>query len=100
MYLRLLSFLNILAFTTFTWYSLDNQTNSNREFKAAAYTSVIITIIVLLLIILYHVYTYTSACSKISETTLGGMIDKLLTDTDPKPKPEHHWSPPPDDDIH
>ena len=90
-------FLNVLVLTTFTWYSLDSP-DSNRE--AAAYTSVIITFIVLLLIILYHVYTYTSACSKISETTLGGMIDKLHTDTDPKPKPERHLSPPPDDDIH
>ena len=28
------------------------------------------------------------------------MIDRLFTDADPKPKPERHWSPPPDDDIH
>ena len=28
------------------------------------------------------------------------MIDRLLTDTDPKSKPERHCSPPPDDDIH
>ena len=28
------------------------------------------------------------------------MIDRLFTDVDPKPKTEHHWSPPPDDDIH
>ena len=47
-------FLNILAFTTFTWYFLDNP-ESNQE--AAAYTSVIISFIVLLLIILYHMYT-------------------------------------------
>ena len=90
-------YLNTLSFVIFTWYSLDNPA-SNRE--AAAYTSVIITFIALLLIILYHVYTYTSVFSKIHKTKLGGMIDRLFTDTDPKPKPERHWSPPPDDDIH
>ena len=87
-------YLNILSFVIFTWYSLD------KPREAAAYTSVIITFIALLLIILYHVYTYTSVFSKIHKTKLGGMIDRLFTDTDPKPKPERHWSPPPDDDIH
>ena len=90
-------YLNILFFVIFTWYSLDSPA-SNRE--AAAYTSVIITFIVLLLIILYHVYTYTSVFSKIHKTKLGGMINRLFTDAYPKPKPERHWSPPPDDDIH
>ena len=28
------------------------------------------------------------------------MIDRLFTKGGPKPKPEYHWSPPPDDDIH
>ena len=28
------------------------------------------------------------------------MIDRLFADADPKPKPERHWIPPPDDDIH
>ncbi|MCG8623539.1 MAG: hypothetical protein MJE68_16295, partial [Proteobacteria bacterium] len=68
--------------------------------RKAAATSVIITFVVLLLIILYHVYTYTSVFSKIYETKFGRMIGRLFTDADPKPKPEHHWSPPPDDDIH
>ena len=90
-------YLNILSFVIFTWYSFDKPA-SNRE--AAAYTSVIITFIALLLIILYHVYTYTSVFSKIHKTKLGQIIDRLSTDTDPKPKPERHWSPPPDDDIH
>ena len=90
-------YLNILSFVIFIWYSLDKPA-SNRE--AAAYTSVIITFIALLLIILYHVYTYTSVLSKIHKTKLGGMIDRLFIDADPKPKPERHWSPPPDDDIH
>jgi hypothetical protein len=90
-------YLNILSFVIFTWYSLDSP-DSNR--KPAAYTSVSITFIVLLLIILYHVYTYTSVFSKIYKTKLGRMIDRLFTDADPKPKPERHWSPPPDDDIH
>jgi hypothetical protein len=90
-------YLNILSFVIFTWYSLDSP-DSNRE--AAAYTSVTITFIVLLLIILYHVYTHTSVFSKIHKTKLGKMIDRLFTDADPKSKPERHWSPPPDDDIH
>ena len=90
-------YLNILSFVIFTWYSLDKPA-SNRE--AAAYTSVIITFIALLLIILYHVYTYTSVFLKIHKTKLGRIIDRMFTDTDPKPKPERHWSPPPDDDIH
>ena len=90
-------YLNILSFVIFTWYSLDNPAR-NRE--AAAYTSVIITFIVLLLIILYHVYTYTSVFSKIHKTKLGRIIDRMFTDADPKPKPDRHWSPPPDDDIH
>ena len=90
-------YLNILSFAIFTTYTLDNP-DSNQE--AAAYTSVIITFIVLLLIILYHVYTYISVFSKIKKTKPGRMIDRLFTDTDPKPKPKRHWSPPPDDDIH
>ena len=90
-------YLNILSFVIFTWYSFDNPA-SNRE--AAAYTSVITAFIALLLIILYHVYTYTSVFSKIHKTKLGGMIDRLSADIDPKTKPEYHWSPPPDDDIH
>ena len=89
-------YLNILSFMTFTWYSLDSPASTR---KAAA-TSVIITLIVLLLIILYHVYTYTSVFSKIYNTKLGRIIDRLFTDGDPKPKPERHWSLPPDDDIH
>jgi hypothetical protein len=90
-------YFNILSFVLFTWYSLDSPASAR---KAAACTSIIITFIVLLLIILYHVYTYTSVLSKIHKTNLGRMIDRLSTDTDAKPKPEHHWSPPPDDDIH
>ena len=90
-------YLNILSFAIFTTYTLDNP-DSNHE--AAAYTSVIITFIVLLLIILYHVYTYTTVFSKIKKTRSGRMIDRLFTNTDPKPKPKRHWSPPPDDDIH
>ena len=90
-------YLNILSLAIFTWHTLDDP---NRNKKAAAYTSVIITFIVLLLIILYHVYTYTTVFSKIKKTKPGRMIHRLFTDTDPKPKPKRHWSPPPDDDIH
>ena len=44
---------------------------------------------------------YTSVFSKIHKAKLGGMIDRLFTDADPKPKSKRHWSPPPDDDdIH
>ena len=91
-------YLNILSFAIFTWYSLNNP---ERNWKAAAYTSVIFTIIILLLIIFCHVYTYTTVFSKVKKTTwLGGMIDRLFIDADPKPKSERYWSPPPDDDIH
>ena len=85
-------YLNILFLVIFTWYSLGNPEES------VAYTSVITTFIVLHLITLYHVYTYTTVLSKIKKTKPGRMIDKLFTDTDPKPK--RHWSPPPDDDVH
>ena len=94
-------YLNILSFAVFTWYSLDNP-DSNQE--AAAYTSVVLTLFALLLIILYHIYTYTTIFSKVAvKTKLGKMMDRMFTDTDyddPKSKPERHWSPPPDDDIH
>ena len=43
---------------------------------------------------------YTSVFSKIHKTKLGRMIDRMFIDADPKPKPDRHWSPPPDDDIH
>ena len=86
-----------LFFATFTRYSIDIKPDSNQI--AAAYTSVIITFIIQLLIILYHVYTHTTLFSKISKTKLGGMIDRF-SDTDPKPKSDRHWSPPPDDDFY
>ena len=89
-------YLNILIFTTFTWYCLDECRNK----KAAAYTSVIITFTLLLLIILNHVYTYTSIFLKIKNVKFGRMIDRQFTDADPKPTPEYHRNPPPDDDIH
>ena len=92
-------YFNILSFVIFTWYSLDSPA-SDRE--AAAYISVIITFIALLLIILYHVYTYTSVfSSKIHETKLSRIINRQLTDADPRQKPERDRSPPPsDDDTH
>ena len=72
--------------------------------ETAAYTSVTITFIVrvLLLIILYHVCTYTRVSQRLRrQLKLGGMIDRLFTNTNPKwPNPEHHRSLPPDDDIH
>ena len=43
---------------------------------------------------------YSTVFSKIKNKKLGRMINRLFTNTDPKAKPEHHWSPPPDDDIH
>ena len=91
-------YLNILSFATFTWYSLDKPASTNQE--AAAYTSITLTLLVLLFIILYHVYIYSTVFSRIKNTKLGIIIDRLFTDADPKPKLERHWSPPPDDDIH
>ena len=91
-------YLNMLSFATFIWYSLDKSDNKHAE--EAAHTSVIIGFLVLLPIILYHVYTYTSLFSKIKETKLGRMIDRLSTNHQ-KPKPRQcRSSPPPDNDIH
>ena len=95
--LETLFYLNILLFTTFTWYCLGECRNK----KAAAYTSVFITFIILLLIIFYHVYTYTSVFSKIEKIKkVENIIGKLFTVSAPKPKPESHYSAPLDDDIH
>ena len=60
----------------------------------------LITFIVLLLIILYHIYTHTTFLIKIKRTKLGRRIDRLFTDADSKPKPERHWNPSSNDDIH
>ena len=91
-------YLNILFFTILTWYSLGDE---RIHLDAIAYTSVTTTIIVFLLIILCHVYTYTTVFSKFEKTKSGRMIDRLFTDTDPKPNPRlRRWSQPPDDDIH
>ena len=91
-------YVNILLLVTFTWYSLDGDSNNNNQ-KTAVYTLVIITFIVLLLIIFYHVYMYTTVFSKAKKTKLGRMIDRLSTETQPNPR-EQRFSPPPDDDIH
>ena len=95
--LKTFFYLNIPFLLTFTWYSLGKPYGNQ---VAAAYTLVIITFIVVLLIILYHVYTYTEIFSKVKKIRPGGVIDWLFTETDPKPKPKHHLSPPPDDDSH
>ena len=69
--------------------------------NSAAYTSVTIAFLLLLLIIPFHVYKNTNLFSKIKTTKFGGMMDKLFTGTDPKPKPRQcRYNPPPDDDIH
>ena len=93
--LETLFYLNVLLFTTFTWYCLGECRNK----KAAAYTSVSITFITLLFIILYHIYTYTTIFSKVKAENYI-MIGKLFTASAPKPKPESHCSAPLDDDIH
>ena len=91
-------YLNILFFTILTSYSLGDE---RIHLDAIAYTSVTTTIIVFLVIILCHVYTYTTVFSKFKKTKSGRMIDRLFTDTDPKPNPRlRRWSQPPDDDIH
>ena len=88
--------LNVLFFTIFISYALGKERIHQ---EVIAYTSVTITIVVLLLIILCHVYTYTSLFSKVKGMMLGRKIDRLFTDTDPKPKPRLRcYSPPPNDD--
>ena len=94
--LEMFFYLNILLFTTFTWYCLGECRNK----EAVAYILVTIALIVLILIILYHVYMYTIVFLKIKKTKIGKTVDKLFTTSEPKPKPECHWIPPPDDDIH
>ena len=90
--------LNILIFATMKWYFLNNE---NEYQEAIAYIFVTITIILLLLIILYHVYTYTSLFSRVKETKLSRRMDRLFTDTNPKPQPRvRQLTPPIDDDIH
>ena len=73
--LEVFFYLNIILFTTFTWYCLGECRNK----KAAAYISVSITFLVLLLIILYHVYTYTSVFSKIKQMKFVRKSKKLIT---------------------
>ena len=87
-------YLNILIFTTFTWYCLGECRNKN----AAAYTLVIITFIVLLLIILNHVYTYTTVLSKFKGTKYVKTLKSLITPAAKDLKKEANL--PPDDDIH
>ena len=94
--LEIFFYLNILFLAIFTLYFLAGP-NGNQ--KAVAYISVITTLLVLLLIILYHVYTYTSAFTKLKVTKYGRKFDNFLTGRDPTPKPQQQ-SPPPDDDIH
>ena len=92
-------YVNILFFSTFTWYSL-GKPHSNQLQEAAAYTSVMTTFTALLIITLGHVYAYTNAFSKLKETKLGRSIKQLFTDTDPNPNPRQcRCSPRPDDDI-
>ena len=88
-------YLNILLFTTFTWYCL----GECRSKEAAAYTSVIITFIALLLIILYHVYTYTTVLSKIKKTKPVKVVKKKFISIATANDPKKEFNPPPHD-IH
>ena len=71
---EIIFYLNILLFTTFTWYCFGECRNK----KAAAYTSVTITFIILLLIILYHIFTYASAFSKIRKTKAVKILKRIF----------------------
>ena len=73
--LETLFYLNILLFTTFTWYCLEEWRNKN----AAAYISVIVMFIVLLLIILYHIHTYTTVFSEVKGTKPVNKLKELIT---------------------
>ena len=87
-------YLNLLFFAVFTWYSLSN---TNRDQKGVAYTSVIISFVVLLLIVLYHIYTFTSVFSKIKKTSFGKILDRQFVESN---QAGRHETLPPDDDIH
>ena len=93
--LEIFFFLNLLFFSTLTWYSLSN-TYINQE--TVAYISVLTAFFVLLLIILYHAYTYTTVFSIIKKTRPFRMTHTLLTRNDQEAA--SHQSVPPDDDIH
>jgi hypothetical protein len=54
--LETIMYFNILAFSAFTWYTLD----SDKSPAAVACTSVMITFLLLLSVIAFHVYKYTS----------------------------------------
>ena len=88
-------FLNLLLFSTFTWYSLSN-TNISQE--SIAYVSILTTIVVVLLIILYHAYTYTTI-SSIKIVRQFSRITRLCFISGDEGT-RRHLSIPPDDDIH
>ena len=54
--LETIMYFNILAFSAFTWYTLD----SGKSQAAVAYTSIMITFFLLLSVISFHVYKYTA----------------------------------------
>ena len=59
--LETITYFNILAFSAFTWYTLD----SDKSQGAVACTSVMITFLLLLSVIFFHIYKYTSLGSTI-----------------------------------
>ena len=88
---------NVLFLAVFTWYSLDIL-DSNRE--TAAYISVIVTLVALVLNVIYHIYTYTTIFSKFKGTKGGRRVDRLLSESESKPKTNRLNAPLDDDDIH
>jgi uncharacterized membrane-anchored protein YitT (DUF2179 family) len=57
--LETIMYFNILAFSAFTWYTLD----SDKSPAAVACTSVMITFFLLFSVIAFHVYKYTALAS-------------------------------------
>ena len=85
--LEMLFHFNILCFATFT-FAIDH--------PAISYTSVSITLILLVLVILYHLYTYTSICSRLRKSTIGARLNivckTVASEQDPKPKDDIYGS--------
>lgn len=65
--LDMLTYINILLYVTFMWYTFNGR--QNQEAFHAAYVSVNFTFVLLIAIIFYHMYTYTMIFAKLRQTT-------------------------------
>ena len=90
-FIEIISYLNILFLTSFTWLALD--TNINQ--RGISYTSVIGAFILLLVVISYHLYAHTQLFSKLHSHQYC-MIPNVLFSI--KQRPKHPQTPEQEDD--